>query len=61
MRKMKNFEKKSFGYGTKSFGSDTDTKIGHWFQFLIPKPKPGFGCTLTVMIVEFPRERYKIR
>ena len=28
----------------ESFGSDTDTKIGPWFWFLIPKP--GFGRTL---------------
>ena len=33
------FEKKSFG-----FFSDTDTKIGPWFRFQIPKL--GFGFTL---------------
>ena len=28
----------------KKNGSDTDTEIGPWFRF--PIPKPGFGCTL---------------
>ena len=41
---MNKFEKKSFGFGTKNFGSDTDTKIEPWFRF--PIPKPGFGRTL---------------
>ena len=36
---MKIFEKKSF-----CFGSHTNTKIGPWFRF--PIPKPGFGRTL---------------
>ena len=39
--KKKN-EKKGFG---KTIGSDTDTEIGPWFPF--PIPKPGFGHTLT--------------
>jgi hypothetical protein len=38
------FEKKSFGFKKNFFGSDTDTEIGPWFRF--PIPKPGFGCTL---------------
>ena len=33
-----------FQFLGKCFGSDTDTEIGTWFQFLILKP--GFGCTL---------------
>ena len=33
-----------FGFGKKSFGSDTDTEIGPWFRF--PISKPGFGRTL---------------
>ena len=41
---MNKFEKKSFGFGTKNFGSDTDTKIEPWFRF--PIPKPVFGRTL---------------
>ena len=41
---MKKFEKKSFGFGKKSFGSDTDTEIGPWFRFSIPKL--GFGRIL---------------
>ena len=41
-KNLKNFEKKSFGVGKKNFGSDTE--IGPWFQF--PIPKPGFGRTL---------------
>ena len=46
MIKFENFrkEKKSFGFGWKNFGSDTDTEIGPGFQFSIPKP--GFGHTL---------------
>ena len=28
----------------KKIGSNTDTEIGPWFRF--PIPKPGFGCTL---------------
>ena len=46
--------KKSFGLGKKSFGSDTDTKIGSWFRFSIPKP--GFGrtliCTKAIWLVD---------
>ena len=38
----KKFEKKGFGLGKKSFG--TNTKIGLWFQ--LPIPKLGFGHTL---------------
>ena len=34
----------------KSFGSDTYTETGPWFQFLIPKP--GFGCTLAQIYME---------
>ena len=41
---MKNIEKKSFGFGKKKFGYGTDTEIGPWFPF--PIPKPGFGRTL---------------
>ena len=37
-------KKKSFGFGKKNFGSDTDTEIGPWFRF--PIPKPNFGRTL---------------
>ena len=37
-------EKKGFGLGKKKFGSDTDTEIGPWFRF--PIPKPNFGLTL---------------
>ena len=44
MRKFDNFWKKSFGFGKKSFCSDTDSEIGPWFWF--PIPKPGFGSTL---------------
>jgi hypothetical protein len=39
----KKWEKK-ISFGKKSFSSDTDTKIGPWFQFTILKP--GLGCTL---------------
>ena len=31
---------------SKKNGSNTDTKIGPWFQF--PIPKPGFGRTLVL-------------
>ena len=41
---LKNFEKKSFGFRKKNFGSNTDTEIGLWFQ--LPIPKPNFGRTL---------------
>ena len=41
---MKKIEKKNFGFGKKSFGSNTNTKIGPWFRF--PIPKHGFGHTL---------------
>ena len=37
-----------FGLG---FGSDTDTDIGPWFRFLIQKP--GFGCTLSVILTTY--------
>ena len=43
-KKLKFFEKKSFSFRKKNFGFDTDTKIGPWFWF--PIPKPGFGHTL---------------
>ena len=43
MRKFeKKNEKKRFGFGKKSIGSDT--KTGPWFRF--PIPKPGFSRTL---------------
>ena len=35
---------KKFRFWKKKFGSDTNTKIGSWFRF--PIPKPGFGRTL---------------
>ena len=41
---MRKFERKSFNFGTKTFGSDTDTEIGPWFRF--PIPKPDFDRTL---------------
>ena len=41
---MIEFEKKSFRFEKKSFGSDTDAEIGPGFWFMTPKP--GFGCTL---------------
>ena len=34
----------SFGLRKRKFNSNTDTKIGPWFWFLIPKPN--FGLTL---------------
>ena len=37
-------KKKSFGFGKKKFGSETDTEIGPWFRFLTMKPN--FGLTL---------------
>jgi hypothetical protein len=42
--KWEKCEKKGFGFGKKNFGSDTNTEIGPWFRF--PIPKPGFGLTL---------------
>ena len=39
-----------FGFGKKNFGSNTDTEIGPWFQFLIPKPGIGLTPELTVLI-----------
>ena len=44
---MKKFGKKSFGFGKKSFGSDTE--IGPWFRF--PIPKPSFGRTLMCTVM----------
>ena len=42
---LKNFEKKKeFWFRKKNLGFDTDTEIGPWFWFSIPKP--GFGRTL---------------
>ena len=35
--------KKKFGFGKKKSGSDTDSEIGPWFRFPIPKP----GCSRT--------------
>ena len=46
MIKIEIKEKKSFGFGIKSFSSDTNNQIGPWFRF--PIPKPGFGRTLIV-------------
>ena len=40
----KKMKKKSFSFRKKKFDSDTDTKIGPWFRF--PIPKPGFGRKL---------------
>ena len=42
--------KKSFHFKKKN-GSNTDTKIGPWFWF--PIPKPGFGRTLTLPLRKF--------
>ena len=51
MRKnLKKDWKKSFGFGKKNFGSDTDTETGPWFRF--PIPKPGFGRTLLLNMIE---------
>ena len=48
MRKLEEIgillKKKGFGFGKKNFGSNTDTEIGHWFWF--PIPKPGLSHTL---------------
>ena len=41
-KKYEKCVKKGFGFGKKNFGSDTE--IGPWFWF--PIPKPGFGLTL---------------
>ena len=41
---MNFFGKKGYGFGKKSSGSNTDTEIGPWFRFTIPKPN--FGLTL---------------
>ena len=38
------FQMFCFGFGKKKIGSNTDTEIGPWFRF--PIPKPGFGRTL---------------
>ena len=38
-------KKKEFQFREKRFGSDTE--IGPWFRF--PIPKPGFGCKLTLV------------
>ena len=49
---LKCFEKnktKSFGFGNKKLGSDTDNEIGPWFWF--PISKPGFGRTLMKLAV----------
>ena len=35
----------------KNFGFDTNTKIGPWFQF--PIPKPGLGSTLVWILDSF--------
>ena len=42
-KKLKFFEKK-VRFRKEKISSDTDTEIGPWFQF--PIPKPGFGRTL---------------
>ena len=37
--------KKKVRFRRKKIGSETDTEIGSWFQFLIPKPNfGGIGC-----------------
>ena len=41
----KNLKKKSFGFGKKNFGSDTE--IQPWFRF--PIPIPNFGRTLVTL------------
>ena len=49
MRKCeKKGEKKEFQFRIKKFGSCTDTEIGSWFRF--PIPKSGFCCTLPLSI-----------
>ena len=57
--KILNFEKKmkkkSFGYGKKNFGSDTDTKIQPWFRF--PIPIPNYGQTLSWVLSKQPRRK----
>ena len=35
----------SLGLGKKSYGTETDTETQSWFG--LPKPKPGFGPTLS--------------
>ena len=39
LKNFKFFEKKKYGLRKKSFSFNTDTKIGPWFRFPIPKPK----------------------
>ena len=53
---MKNFEEKSFGFGKKDLGSDTNTEIGPWFRF--PIPKPGFGRTLASLHLDIFWQRF---
>ena len=51
MRKIWNLlKKRSFGFGIYFFGSNTNTKVGLWFRFQIPKP--GLSCTLIQQIVQ---------
>ena len=60
---MKKLKKKSIGFGKKkNFGSNTNTEIGPWFWFLIPKP--GLGCTLlmnTIFSLDSKRIKSKMR
>ena len=48
----KEIGKKSFGFGKQNFASDTDTEIGPWFRF--PIPKSTFGRTLDSMMETEP-------
>ena len=41
----KNLNKK-YRFPEKNFGSETETEIGPWFRF--PIPKPNFGLTLNI-------------
>jgi hypothetical protein len=43
-RNEKNLKKKKIGFGKKKFASETDTEIGPWFRFSVPKPN--FGLTV---------------
>ena len=48
---MKKIGKKSFGFGKKKFGCNTDTEIGPWFRFLLLKPN--FSLTLLLESIAF--------
>ena len=43
-KKFRSLEVRRKYIALKNFGSNTNTKIGPWFWF--PIPKPGFGRTL---------------